>query len=232
MPRRHVPRALKERIPDLHLRYGYSVQEICRILAVKKSLVYKTLEYHRVHGVTFNILANSAGRHRALSAQDLKFLRAMIHKRPTIYLDELQHELVEQRHVNVSLPTLSRTLRCMHYTHKAISKRALERDILRRAAFINKIGQLAADPEMLMFIDESARDARTSGRRTGWSLQGTRCVQRRVFVRGVRYSILPVLTLDGIIAYDIMEGAVTSERFGRFLRQMVVCKLLYNITIN
>ncbi|KAG2351152.1 hypothetical protein BDR07DRAFT_1321117, partial [Suillus spraguei] len=49
-----------------------------------------------------------------------------------------------------------------------------------------------------------------------------RCVQRKCFVRGKRYSILPILTLDGIIAYDIIEGPVTSERFVRFLREHVV----------
>ncbi|KAJ8585557.1 hypothetical protein M405DRAFT_700469, partial [Rhizopogon salebrosus TDB-379] len=32
-----------------------------------------------------------------------------------------------------------------------------------------------------------------------------------------RYSILPILMLDGIIAYDIIEGPVTSEQFVRFL---------------
>ncbi|KAG2112370.1 uncharacterized protein F5147DRAFT_527949, partial [Suillus discolor] len=31
--------------------------------------------------------------------------------------------------------------------------------------------------------------------------------------------ILPILTLDGIIAYDIIEGPVTSERFVQFLRE-------------
>ncbi|KAF8833341.1 hypothetical protein BDN67DRAFT_917217, partial [Paxillus ammoniavirescens] len=33
-----------------------------------------------------------------------------------------------------------------------------------------------------------------------------------------RYSILPTLTLDGIIAYDIIEGSVTGEHFIQFLK--------------
>ncbi|KZP06825.1 hypothetical protein FIBSPDRAFT_655224, partial [Athelia psychrophila] len=36
-----------------------------------------------------------------------------------------------------------------------------------------------------------------------------------------RYSILPILTLDGIIAHDIFEGSVTSERFVKFLRELI-----------
>ncbi|KDQ55614.1 hypothetical protein JAAARDRAFT_91352, partial [Jaapia argillacea MUCL 33604] len=37
-----------------------------------------------------------------------------------------------------------------------------------------------------------------------------------------RYSILPILTMDGIIAYDIIEGLVTSEWFVQFLRDHVI----------
>ncbi|KDQ52474.1 hypothetical protein JAAARDRAFT_138493, partial [Jaapia argillacea MUCL 33604] len=39
---------------------------------------------------------------------------------------------------------------------------------------------------------------------------------------GKRYSILPILTLDGIVAYDIIEGSVTSEQFVQFLREHVI----------
>jgi len=59
MPRRHVSRDLKERI--LYLRYveGFKVKEIERILGVKKSMIYQTLNYHRNHGVTYNLMAFS-----------------------------------------------------------------------------------------------------------------------------------------------------------------------------
>ena len=56
----------------------------------------------------------------------------------------------------------------------------------------------------------------------GWSLEERWCVQRRCFVRGQRFSILPVLTMDGIIAHEIFPGSVTSEMFARFLRDHVV----------
>ena len=87
---------------------------------------------------------------------------------------------------------------------------------------MNKIGTEVLDPAMLMFTDETAKDERTSGRRMGWSKIGTRYVQRRCFVRGRRYLILPVLTLDGLITWDVIEGSVTSERFVEFLRENVV----------
>ena len=74
---------------------------------------------------------------------------------------------------------------------------------------------------VLMFTDESAKDERTSARRFGRSKRGECCVSRKFFVRGKRFSIIPILTLDGIITYDIIEGPVTAARFLEFLREMV-----------
>ena len=137
-------------------------------------------------------------------------------------MDEIQEELLLRRGVNVSIPTLTRTLRCLHFTHKDVSGKALERNDRRRAIYMNRVAEIMTDPEQLMFGDEASKDERTSNRRRGWSRQGMRCVQRKCFVRGKRYSLLPIITLDGIIAHDIIEGSVTSERFVEFLRELVV----------
>jgi hypothetical protein len=87
---------------------------------------------------------------------------------------------------------------------------------------MNRIADIVTDPNQLMFGDEASKDERTSNRRKGWSRRGVRCVQRKCFVRGNRYSLLPIITLDGIITHDIIRGSVTSERFVEFLRELVV----------
>jgi hypothetical protein len=45
---------------------------------------------------------------------------------------------------------------------------------------------------------------------------------KKVIVQGKRFSLLPILTLDGIIVHDIIEGSVTSKRFVEFLHELVV----------
>jgi hypothetical protein len=139
-----------------------------------------------------------------------------------MYLDEIQLELRRRHLVDISIPTITRTLRRMHFSSKNVSVKALERNDTLRAAFMNHIGAEVPDMNMVMFTHESAKDDCTDGQRKGWSLVGSRCVQRHCFIHGHRYSILPILTLDGIIPYDIIEGPVTSERFIQFLREMVV----------
>jgi hypothetical protein len=118
-------------------------------------------------------------------------------------------------------------LHCLHYSHKGVSIRALERNDLLRSVFMNRIADEAMNSNMLMFVDKAARNKRTSGRSKGWSLVGKWCVQRRCFSHGQRFSILPILTLDGIITYDIIPGSVTLERFLWFLRELVVHVLIY-----
>ncbi|KAG1777620.1 hypothetical protein EV702DRAFT_1045036 [Suillus placidus] len=110
----------------------------------------------------------------------------------------------------------------LHYSHKSISAHTLKRDKERRAIFMNHIAEIAPDPEMLMFGDEAAKDERTLIHKFGHSKIRTRCIQRKCFVQGKWYSILPILTLNGIIAYDIIEGPMTSERFVQFLQEHVL----------
>ena len=49
------------------------------------------------------------------------------------------------------------------------------------------------------------------------------------FVCGVRYSILPAITLDGIITYDIIEGPVDSACFLCFLQEHVVSLMHFKL---
>jgi transposase len=213
---------LKARIPVLFHQHGLNVKEISGLLAIKKTVVYQTLLYARRYGVSYNPHAHQPGRRRILSQGDIKFIVALLNRRHCSYIDEIQEQLCTERGTTISITTLQRTLRRLHFSHKAVSARALERNDLLRSAFMNNIADVVTNPDMLMFVDEAARNKKTSVRSKGWSLVGKRCVQRRWFGRGDRFSILPILTLDGIITYDIIPGSVTSERFLQFLRELVV----------
>ncbi len=94
-----------------------------------------------------------------------------------------------------------------------------------RSAFMASIGT-QYQREQLIFLDESAKDDQTISRGYGYSEVNTRAVKKVVFIRGKRYTLLPALSLDGIIAVNIIEGSCTKERFKEFVISQVV------ITIN
>ncbi|CAG8838061.1 2077_t:CDS:2, partial [Gigaspora margarita] len=80
-----------------------------------------------------------------------------------------------------------------------LTKIAKEHNELLRSAFMAR--------EQLIFLDESAKDERTITHSYGYSNINTQAVKRVVFVHGKHYTILLALTLDGIIAVDIMEDS-------------------------
>ena len=106
-----------------------------------------------------------------------------------------------------------------------ITKAAAERNELLRSAFIVEIGGYM--PEQSIFIDESAKDERNLSRRYGYSYVNTRARLRVAFVRGKRYSILPALTLDGIVAVEVIEGSYNKNAFQEFIISQVVCTVYY-----
>jgi len=77
-------------------------------------------------------------------------------------------------------------------------------------------------PEQLIFLDESAKDERTPCRQYGYSPRNKRAIKKVVYIRGTRYTILPAMSLDGIIALDIMQGSCNKERFFNFILAKVV----------
>src|SRR4051812_23697672 len=93
---------------------------------------------------------------------------------------------------------------------------AYERNKLLRNTFIAKIAR-DYKPEQLIFMNEASKDKRTLSREYGYSLKNTFAIKKNVFVRGVQYTILPALSLQGNIAVDIIKGSCTKEKFKEFV---------------
>jgi hypothetical protein len=84
-------------------------------------------------------------------------------------------------------------------------------------------------PEQLIFLDESSKDERSLTRYYGYAIANARARKSCVFLRGKRYTILPALSLDGILAVDIMEGSCTKDRFSEFVLSQLVSILILKL---
>jgi transposase len=103
MPPRTISHNLKDRIPVL-FQQGYSVNDICDILGIRKSATYQVLRYFRDFGVPTNPQAQQLGRPRSLNTTDINFIKAILDCKHCLYLNEVQQG------VHVSIPTIVRTL--------------------------------------------------------------------------------------------------------------------------
>jgi len=58
---------------------------------------------------------------QSIFSSTLQFMLALIEHSPDIYLDEIQESLLEQHDINVSLPSISRTLKRLGMSSKKVS---------------------------------------------------------------------------------------------------------------
>jgi hypothetical protein len=195
------------------------IADIVHLSKRSKCAVQNVLAAYQDYGEPVNPFTRPRGRKRVLEQDDLNYLEGIIIAEPALFLNEIQDKLREIQDVEVSLPTLSRTLARLAVTHKHIAK-ASECNELLRATWQVVMGQY--EPRQIICIDEAGVDDHTNVRRSGWAPLGQACVRRTSFSQGQKYYILPALSLDGILTLDIFEGSVNLECFIQFLRNSPV----------
>ena len=106
---------LKAHIPLLH-HEDHSIQQICQILGVKKSLIYKTLSlYSRYRTVTnLNKYSCTTGHPQVLTSADIALISTIIQYWSTIYLNKLQSELWAKHYKYILYSSLN-TLVAFHH---------------------------------------------------------------------------------------------------------------------
>ncbi|KIK79254.1 hypothetical protein PAXRUDRAFT_93038, partial [Paxillus rubicundulus Ve08.2h10] len=90
---------------------------------------------------------------------DITFISSILDANPTLYLDEIQNQLLETQDVEVSLATLSRVVCWLQLSHKQLSKTASERNELLHATWQAEYGDIPM--EYFVWIDESSVDDKT-----------------------------------------------------------------------
>lgn len=213
---------LRVRVVNLYSQGGTTMREVAETLNVSLGFVHNVVACHQQFGqVTNPHTPGPHGRPWVLNTVNMLFLQEVIKVNPSIYLDELQHKLAISCGVHVSIATISRALSHIGLTRKAVSRHASERNDSVRVLWELQMAQYT-DPDMFVFLDESAVDGQTGLRANGWSPANLPAVERTTFFRGVRHSILPALTSQGMIALEIFDGSVTEDCFIWFLRESIV----------
>ncbi|KIK11608.1 hypothetical protein PISMIDRAFT_31810, partial [Pisolithus microcarpus 441] len=73
----------------------------------------------------------------------------------------------------------------------------------------------------LVFVDESGCNQITTKHPMAWSPIGMHARCHDYFVQGQKYSILPALSLDGVLHLDIQECAYTAATFNEFINNLL-----------
>ena len=88
------------------------------------------------------------------------------------------------------------------------------------------------EPDQLVYIDESVANERTLDRKWGWAPKGRAARIICPLTRIKKWSILPLYTMDGFIAYEIIHGSFMSELFEAEVGSEVRNSIEYRIESN
>lgn len=78
------------------------------------------------------------------------------------------------------------------------------------------------DPSMLVWLDESGCDKRNTVRKYGYSIRGIPLYDQRLFVRGTRYSAIPIVSTARIHDVYLAKGNVNGDKFIKFVKESLL----------
>ncbi|PPQ96959.1 hypothetical protein CVT26_005981 [Gymnopilus dilepis] len=211
---RQISPDMKRRALQL-LEQGWEMQEIAEVLGVSTKSIPRWQANYNDHGCV-NPTSVTRGRRRILKSNVISELRELMQETPELYLDEIGEWLALYHEVQISTTALHDNLRDLGITRKIMKRAAAERDNELRAAWMYDF-LTTYTAEQMVVLDESSKDGKTLVRRYGRALSGEDAVTHVSLDRGVRYSILPALTVDGYIAVRVVEGSIDGEEFFDFV---------------
>lgn len=156
-----------------------------------------------------------------LPPEAIDYLRRRLEQKGTMTLAGLARCLEDTPWPVVSTSSIHRMIKGIAFTRKRSFKHAAQqcpikrRDFLMRTAFYT--------PEQLVFIDESGFDAKVYESNYSYSAKGTRAITPVRFNRGVRWSILPAISLSRpLFAERIFDGTLNGELFEDWIANVLL----------
>jgi len=101
-----------------------------------------------------------------------------------------------------------------------LQRNARERNQYLRDEWLVRLTDWTHD--QLMYIDESAANERSLDRKYGWSPKGVPARIVSSAKRSKKWSILPVYTYEGFVAWETIHSSYNFELFVNFLQHKVI----------
>jgi transposase len=214
---------LKQRALYLLLEEGWEMDQITTALGVHSTSIERWEHNYESHG-RVDPPTPLRGRRRLLSSAITEELQELLVENPSLLLDEIGEWLAIYHDQPISTTALHDNLKDLGLTYKRLKRIAAERDNAYRADWLHNITSNYT-ANQLVFLDESSKDDRVILRRYGRAIKGQRAVESVSLNRGVRYSILPALTVNGYMAVRAVEGSIDGAEFFDFVLNDVVSPL-------
>ena len=201
-------------------------KEVSRLLLISKRSVHRYCGQFMATG-TLQPRHHRSGPCPKLSEQDQLILIDLVLTRPGIYLYELQRELVASTGTFADCSTICRFFKKIGVTRQKFRHIALQRSEENRGKFLAEMSMY--EPSMFLWVDETGCDKRKLQRTMGYGIRGIPPRDHTFKLCGKRYSVIAVMSVNGVEDIYIHEGNVNGEVFVDFVRKCLLPILMpYN----
>ncbi|PTD03457.1 hypothetical protein FCULG_00012813 [Fusarium culmorum] len=162
---------------------------------------------------------NRVGRYKKVTSYKQDVLLENLAQYPTTDRTQMVTFLHDEFEDDVSLSTISRSLKDARWTRKNCHPVAQQRNPELRDLYLYKLSKYKS--YQMIFIDESGVDRRVGYRKKGWAPSGVTPIQVGRFNREQRYQILAAYTQDGIELARVYPGSTDAALFKDFIEQLL-----------
>jgi len=215
------PLELRERIVDAVDRQLGTIATIANIFNVSERCIYQLLALRRETG-TLAPRPHGGGAPAKLNAPRIQKLAALSAAHADATLSELCKKFNCRRRIKISISTVCRGLAQLKQTRKKKSRRAREADLKERAAFA--LTQQTLPTNRLWLLDEFGVHQGMT-RHHARSPRGERAHAVERFHVGPNVSVMSALTLDGVRAPMMIEGAIDASVLEQYVEHFLAPQL-------
>lgn len=213
----------REKIIETYENEAISQRQLAKQFRVSLAFIIKLLKQYRETGELAP--RYSPGRPRLLSEEQIKCVKELVEAKNDVTLEELCHELEQRFGRTVSESTMCRVMKRLNLTRKKKSlhpsEKASERVQLARREYWEEVRDVKVRD--LVFIDESGVNLGLM-RLFAWAMEGQRAYGERPR-RGKNISIVAGISLGGVVASTVLEGAFDGLSFEAFVANRLVPNL-------
>ena len=220
MVNRQISRDIKERA--IALFRDMDLKSIAHVLDVSTRSISQWIFNVLMYGDVVPPKSPLKGHPRVCKPSTLDRLTKFLLKNPTAYLDEVQFWLCVEEGILISTTTIHQYQKyVLGFTNKHVTRTAIERNNKEHVQWYDEAQGMLYDFQILC-TDQSYIDDHTGTCQKGYAICGEECFVASPFCQGDRYTVNPVLSVDGFIALEIVEGSMDGAKFYDFILLQVV----------
>jgi len=201
---------------------GAKVAAIAFHFDVCEKTVRKIVLTYKQHGTLFKSTSKRHAR-SVLSEDDLKYIEKLVDTRPVLFLDEIRRLIQETVGKAVHVSTVSRALKILGINKKKLRMFARQQCAVKQAKYLLALTGYRHD--QLVFLDEMHSDMLNYNRQYGWAPIGVRPRVPGLYVRGVKYSVVGALHLDGLLTHLTITGGFKGKDYLFFVKNNLLPKM-------